>query len=277
MPRGLTAARCRRSSSSICPLRGVACTLCRDEHVEPPTIALREVFELFGRHGGKCSIPEQRGATAGANDDRIRRCGAAVQIDTACGTRSIQAARTLTPPLRFDAEGHVRTLPPVCRRTTFRLRDCRGVVQQSPAHLPETSSERWRNTTQGRTRPLLGAAGARQNPAYPLDGIDLLPLLQRTGSAPARPRQLFWRIGGQRAVRDGNLKYVRLANTSQVVTQGGLPAASLGTEFLFDVTQDPHERANLLDARPEDAARLSAAWEGWNATLLPELPARSAG
>jgi hypothetical protein len=78
-------------------------------------------------------------------------------------------------------------------------------------------------------------------------------------------------------VRDGNLKYVRLANAAQVVTQGGLPAALLGTEFLFDVTVDPRERANLLAARPDDAARLSAAWEAWNATVLPELPPSTAG
>jgi arylsulfatase A-like enzyme len=146
-----------------------------------------------------------------------------------------------------------------------------------PGVLPERKVSEQVAITFDWTATLLGAAGARQNPAYPLDGINLLPFLQSTGKAPPLRRQLFWRIKGQRAVRDGDLKYVRLANTSQVVTQGGLPAALLGTEFLFDVTQDPHERANLLAARPEDAARLSAAWQAWNATVLPELSARSAG
>jgi hypothetical protein len=61
-----------------------------------------------------------------------------------------------------------------------------------------------------------------------------------------------------------------------MVTQGGLPAALLGTEFLLDVVEDPRERANLLAARPDEAARLSAAWDAWNATVLPE-PAPSAG
>jgi hypothetical protein len=92
---------------------------------------------------------------------------------------------------------------------------------------------------------------AQPHPSYPLDGIDLLPLLQAAGSgAPPRSRQLLWRIGGQHAVRDGNLQYIRLANAAQVVTQGGLPAALLGSEFLFDVVEDPRERANLLAARP---------------------------
>jgi len=55
-----------------------------------------------------------------------------------------------------------------------------------------------------------------------------------------------------------------------VVTQGGLPPALLGTEFLFDLSRDPDERANLLEQRPADARRLNAAWEAWNRTVLPE-------
>jgi arylsulfatase A-like enzyme len=143
-----------------------------------------------------------------------------------------------------------------------------------PGALPERVVSEQVATTFDWTATLLAAGGAAANPAYPLDGIDLLPLLRGAGSsALARPRQLFWRIGGQRAVRDGDLKYIRLPSEAQVVTQGGLPAALLGTEFLFDVREDPRERANLLAARPDDAARLSAAWEAWNATVLPELTA----
>ena len=98
-------------------------------------------------------------------------------------------------------------------------------------------------------------------------------MLQHAGSSrPTLPRQLFWRIAGQRAVRDGDLKYIKLARPDQVVTQGGLPAALLGTEFLFDLARDPRERANLLALRPTDADRLRRAWDAWNATVLPEPP-----
>jgi arylsulfatase A-like enzyme len=145
-----------------------------------------------------------------------------------------------------------------------------------PGALPEGKVSEEVAVTFDWTATLLAAAGARPDPGYPLDGINLVPLLSG-GQARPRSRQLFWRIGGQRAVRDGDLKYIRLANAAQVVTQGGLPAGLLGTEFLFDVTRDPGERANLLGARPKDAARLNAAWEAWNATLLPELPPRRAG
>jgi arylsulfatase A-like enzyme len=76
---------------------------------------------------------------------------------------------------------------------------------------------------------LLAAAGTRMDPAYPPDGENLLPVL--TGGAPPHPRKLFWRFkgGGQRAVRDGDWKYLLIA----------------GNEFLFDVVKDPRERANL--------------------------------
>ena len=45
-----------------------------------------------------------------------------------------------------------------------------------------------------------------------------------------------------------------------------------GNEFLFDVVQDPRERANLRDRRRADFDRMTAAWHAWNATMLPEIP-----
>jgi len=141
-----------------------------------------------------------------------------------------------------------------------------------PGVLPEGKVSEQVAATFDWTATLLAAGGARADAAHPLDGIDLVPLLAK--GAPPRPRQLFWRIRGQRAVRDGNLKYMRLADPSQLSIQGGLPGAMYGTEFLFDLAQDPRERANLLAARPADAKRLSSAWDAWNRTVLPEPPPR---
>jgi arylsulfatase A-like enzyme len=145
-----------------------------------------------------------------------------------------------------------------------------------PGVLPEGTVSEQVAITFDWTATLLAAGGAKSKPAYPLDGIDLVPLLGKAVHA-ARPRQLFWRLRGQRAVRDGELKYIRLADPSQVQTQGGLPAALLGTEFLFDIARDPGERANLLEARPADAARLNTAWEAWNKRMLGELSPRRPG
>src|SRR5215472_10571091 len=103
---------------------------------------------------------------------------------------------------------------------------------------------------------LLAAAGAAPDPAFPPDGIDLLPLLTQA-SAPL-PRKLFWRykLHDQRAMRDGDWTYLKI----------------LDNAFLFDVVCDPMERANLKERRKDVYDRLVAEWEEWNASMLPLDP-----
>ena len=103
---------------------------------------------------------------------------------------------------------------------------------------------------------LLAAAGTRPDPAYPSDGEDLAAAL--AGTAPPHPRKLYWRYkaGAQRAVRDGDWKYLHMA----------------GNEFLFDVMKDPRERANLKDRYKDIFDRLKSDWNAWSATMLPERP-----
>jgi arylsulfatase A-like enzyme len=102
---------------------------------------------------------------------------------------------------------------------------------------------------------LLAAAGTGPDPAYPSDGMNLLPAL--TQHALPVPRKLFWRYkaNAQRAVRDGDLKFLKI----------------LDNTFLFDVVADPLERANLKDRRKDDYRRLVREWFDWNATMLPEI------
>ena len=101
---------------------------------------------------------------------------------------------------------------------------------------------------------LLAAAGAAQDPTYPSDGMNLLPQL----SAAASPveRQLFWRFKSlwQRAARIGDWKYLKI----------------LDNTFLFNVVDDPMERANLKERHKDIYDRLVAEWTAWNATMLPE-------
>ncbi|HEU5296613.1 MAG TPA: sulfatase-like hydrolase/transferase, partial [Burkholderiaceae bacterium] len=103
---------------------------------------------------------------------------------------------------------------------------------------------------------LLAAAGTLPDAVYPSDGEDLGPIM--TGNAAPHPRKLYWRYhsGSQRAIRDGNWKYLRIA----------------GNEFLFDVVRDPRERANLKDRARDVFERLKRDWEAWNETMLPERP-----
>ncbi len=108
---------------------------------------------------------------------------------------------------------------------------------------------------------LLAAAGTEPDPAYPPDGVNLLPLLA-AGAAPM-PRKLFWRYkyNAQRALRDGDMKWLKINENT----------------FLFNVVEDPLERANLKDREPEVYRKLVAEYEEWNATMLPEDPQSSTG
>ncbi len=106
----------------------------------------------------------------------------------------------------------------------------------------------------------VAAGGGALDPDYPPDGIDIAPAL-RGGALPERT--LFWRFGNknQKAARRGDLKYLSINDN----------------EFLFDVSQDPLERANLKARLPERFAELKAAWDAWDAGMLHDPTAVSAG
>ena len=101
---------------------------------------------------------------------------------------------------------------------------------------------------------LLAACGGQPDPASPSDGIDLLPMLK--GGAAAEPRTLFWRFKAnqQRAVRDGDLKALKIGAHA----------------YLFHVVDDPLERSDLKTKYPDIYQRLTHAWNDWNRTMLPQ-------
>src|SRR5262249_183193 len=108
---------------------------------------------------------------------------------------------------------------------------------------------------------LLAAAGTTPDPAYLPDGMNLLPVLTRR--APPSPRKLFWRYKGnqQQAHRDGDFKYLKIR----------------GNTFLFNVADDPMERANLKERRKDVYDRLVKQWTDWNEDMLPIVPDSSTG
>jgi arylsulfatase A-like enzyme len=103
---------------------------------------------------------------------------------------------------------------------------------------------------------LLEAANAAADPSYPLDGISLMPYL--FGTSSPTPRKLFWRYhsNGQRAMRDGDLKWLQIREN----------------DFLFNVVADPLERANLKARQPAAYQRMMAEYKAWDATMLPIDP-----
>jgi arylsulfatase A-like enzyme len=114
----------------------------------------------------------------------------------------------------------------------------------------------WSATLLDAAGVLDGSAGVSPDPDYPLDGLSLLPVLQAAGRE--FPRPLYWRMNhrGQRALRDGDWKYLRVD----------------GHDYLFNIPADERERANLAAREPARLAQLRAAWEAWNDTM-PAIPA----
>jgi arylsulfatase A-like enzyme len=124
-----------------------------------------------------------------------------------------------------------------------------------PARLPQGRTTDQVAITMDWLPTLLAAAGAVPDPAFPSDGMNLLPFL--TQNAAPVPRKLFWRYkaNAQRAARDGDFKYLKI----------------LDDTFLFNVVEDPMERANLKERRKDMYAKLVVEWHQWNAAMLPEV------
>ena len=125
-----------------------------------------------------------------------------------------------------------------------------------PGHIRANTRSEQVNITMDWVPTLLAAAGAQPDPAYPSDGENLLDVF--LGRAPVHPRQLYWRYRAaeQRALREGDWKYLKLGKQ----------------EWLFNLAEDEHERANLATKPPERFAAMKQAWERWNATMLPYPP-----
>jgi arylsulfatase A-like enzyme len=134
-------------------------------------------------------------------------------------------------------------------------------IARWPGHIRAGSTTNQTAISMDWMPTFLAAAGTQPDPAYPLDGMNLLPAL--TQNAAPVPRKLFWRyhFNEQRAVRDGDMKWLKIN----------------GNDFLFNVVEDPLERANLKERQPDVYQRLMAEYEAWNATMLPELPEVNTG
>jgi arylsulfatase A-like enzyme len=122
-----------------------------------------------------------------------------------------------------------------------------------PAVIAPGGQSRQSCMTMDWSATMLDAAGVSGDPAYPLDGVSLMPVLRDASHGFERP--LHWRMNhrGQQAMRDGDWKYLRVD----------------GNDYLFDLSADERERANLGGKEPARLARMRADWEAWNATMPP--------
>ncbi|MFL0647224.1 sulfatase-like hydrolase/transferase [Cylindrospermopsis raciborskii UAM/DH-BiRr] len=112
------------------------------------------------------------------------------------------------------------------------------------------------------TATILAATKTNTNPDYPLDGEDLLPVIQN--EIPTYDRVLFWRYKGnnrlglpprvrQGAVRSENWKYLKIGEN----------------EHLFNLANDQQELINLKLEHREIFAKLRSKYQLWESELEP--------
>lgn len=98
---------------------------------------------------------------------------------------------------------------------------------------------------------IVTAAGGKIDPAWKLDGVDLLPYV--TGAKTDRPHEtLYWRYGEQWAVRHGDYKLV--------VSKGGS-----GSPELYNLASDIGESNDLAAKEPGKVSQLQKLWDRWSA------------
>ena len=103
----------------------------------------------------------------------------------------------------------------------------------------------------------VNAAGGKIDPAWKLDGVDLLPYL--TGANKERPHDtLYWRFGEQWAIRKGDYKLV--------VSRIDGPEARL-----FNLAKDIGEAKDLMASEPQKAKELKDLYDAWNAEQAKPL------
>ena len=113
-------------------------------------------------------------------------------------------------------------------------------------------------TTMDWTVTILALAKAKADKNFPMDGMDLMPVL--TGKKSEVKRTLYWRIFQRRqhsAVLDGKWKWLR---------------DEKGEEYLFDLSVDPSEKNNLKEKFPETFMLLKNKFSAWEKTVLAPIP-----
>lgn len=123
------------------------------------------------------------------------------------------------------------------------------LILRWPGQLPAGKTSAEPAITFDVTASILAATRTPLPEGYHPDGIDLVPLLRR--DSVATDRRLFWRVNrparGQHAVRSGPWKLL----------------VDAGQYFLFDLTADPGERADLAARHPDIVLALKGAIAAW--------------
>jgi arylsulfatase A-like enzyme len=121
----------------------------------------------------------------------------------------------------------------------------------------------------------LAAAHAPVGDDANLDGVNLIPYL--TGENDQKPHEtLFWRLGPQRAIRQGEWKLVQYDVNADSATDTNRAGSSRGrpevtAPKLYNLIADPGETNDLAAQHPNRVAELDQAWQAWSAQLAEPL------
>lgn len=96
----------------------------------------------------------------------------------------------------------------------------------------------------------VAVAGSTVDPAWKVDGVDVLPAWEGRSAVP--DRTVFWRWGDEGADQSAAMR----GDFKLVVTRGGKPE-------LYHVASDPAERRDLTAQHPETASALRKDLEAW--------------
>lgn len=127
----------------------------------------------------------------------------------------------------------------------------KGKIKENSVTSQVTTTFDWTTT-------ILSLAGAKAVPKFPLDGINIMPML--TGKKKEVDRTLYWRIfqrNQHKAMRDGKWKWLQ---------------DEKGNEYLFDLVNDSAEKNNLKEKFPQILLRLKNKYSEWEKTVLHPIP-----
>jgi arylsulfatase A-like enzyme len=122
-----------------------------------------------------------------------------------------------------------------------------------PEMIPSNQTTSQQCMTMDFSRTLLEIGGGAPHKDFPLDAISIKEVLFNPLNTFYRP--LYWRMSHkiQRAFRSDHWKYLSIE----------------GNEYLFDLTNDARERANLAYKYPEQLAKMREDWKKWELTMPP--------
>jgi arylsulfatase A-like enzyme len=112
----------------------------------------------------------------------------------------------------------------------------------------------------------LAAAGVEAQADWKLDGVNLTPYFKGEHAKPPHDA-LYWRLGEQRAIRQGDWKLVKYSHEF-AAEESPEPLSPLR---LYNLSRDIGETTDLASAQPDKAKQLDSLWTQWSQSLMEPL------